>query len=172
MCQPNPLQAIEAAGLKKLASVTGKTVGFGVGGSAGAGLVGVGISLSGSAQIMADPHGTVALVYSATLPSAGYISVNPGQGENIGGAANIGFQVFASSGLIGSTPSWSVDGSYANVAASASPSGGSLTLGVGVGARASANLNINLPTVVVLWPLNSMIVTKTSSWRSLYILVC
>ena len=150
--KPNPLQAAEANALRKVASFTGKTVGFGVAAGGGFGLVGIGVSASGSAQIMADPSGTAALVYSWTLPSAGYMSTNPGQGENMGGAANIGIQFSVSSQNIGSSPSWSLDGSYANFGGSANTSGGSITVGYGVGARASGNLNVNLPTVVVLCP--------------------
>jgi hypothetical protein len=91
----------------------------------------------------------------------------------MGGAANTGVQLSMSSGNIGSSPSWSVDGSYANFGASASKSGGSVTAGYGVGARASANLNVNLPTVVVLCPemkKNEANMQNPSSWRELYLL--
>jgi hypothetical protein len=150
--KPNPLQAAEANALRKVASFTGKTVGFGVAAGGGFGLVGIGVSASGSAQIMADPSGAAALVYSWTLPSAGYMSTSPGQGENMGGAANIGIQFSVSSQNISSSPSWSLDGSYANFGGSANSSGGSITVGYGVGARVSGNLNVNLPTVVALCP--------------------
>ncbi len=150
--QPNGLQALEASALRKLATFTGKTVGFGVGAGGGFGLVGIGVSASGSAQMMADPSGTAALVYSWTLPSAGYMSTAPGQGENMGAAANIGIQFTANSQPIGTTPSWSLDGSFANVGLSAGSSGGSLTVGAGFGARGTLNLNVNLPTVLTLCP--------------------
>lgn len=114
---------------------SGKTVGIGIGGGAGWGAGGVGIMTNGSAMIMVAPNGEGALVFSATIPSAGLLQANMSNGEE-GAAANAGLQLFIGrqSALQGGA-GIEFDGSYGPFAASASANGVSLTYGVGAGAR-------------------------------------
>jgi hypothetical protein len=116
---PNPLQR---AGIKIQAAIakkTNRTIGVGFAGSVGWGIGGPGLIASATAQMVVQPNGSAALVYTITPPSGGYLSPLPGKEE--GGAALVGFTLSVSKG---SALPISFDASYQNVGVNINSAGG------------------------------------------------
>jgi len=86
--QPNFAQSLAVKLLSGVASATGKTVGYGVGGSLGAGYRNFGFNFGASQQLVVAPDGTAGLATSYTKQLFGVAS------EGFGGVA--GFQLTGS----------------------------------------------------------------------------
>lgn len=86
-----PPTRLQKAGIKLtgfLARLTGKTIGFGAGGSAGAGSAGLGVAVGASRQVVVSPNGQAAFETSVSSNSVGL------PGPTFGGAGVlVGFQV-------------------------------------------------------------------------------